>query len=172
MSTNYIVTDCQLTDSEKLQMIKLLADCYFNTDQDTEKFASEFFYVVHEILQGRAPIKLEFLTDFEDTLATAIPAYVEIYEEFYKQNFVYDYIPGGGDNPTLIFRQDIEREIEDFLDRSDAFYDIPYDRQEKLKERLYAMVVSLGFCSHYHPSTYLDSMEDDDIRVIKQDVML
>lgn len=49
----------------KLQLIQYFEESYSNTDQDSALFASEFLMVVREILQGRRPVKLIYLTDFE-----------------------------------------------------------------------------------------------------------
>lgn len=50
-------------DEQKLDWIQRLYEGYYNTDQDAEVFAKEFFYVVGEILSGKQlkDLKLKFL---------------------------------------------------------------------------------------------------------------
>ncbi len=50
-------------DEQKLDWIQRLYEGYYNTDQDAEVFAKEFFYAVGEILSGKQlrELKLEFL---------------------------------------------------------------------------------------------------------------
>jgi hypothetical protein len=49
--------------TEKLDMIKMLNDGYFNTDQDVETFAVEFYYAVGELLSCKQlkELPLKFL---------------------------------------------------------------------------------------------------------------
>lgn len=46
-------------------LIKYFEDAYGATDQDTVTYGPEFVIVVRNILAGRRPVKLRFLTDFE-----------------------------------------------------------------------------------------------------------
>lgn len=53
-----------MTDgNDKTEMIFRLYEGFFNTDQDTEEFAEEFFYAVGDILYGKQlkDLKLEHL---------------------------------------------------------------------------------------------------------------
>lgn len=43
----------------KLENIKTLYEGYFNTNQDTELFAEEFYYAIGELLQGKQLKRLE-----------------------------------------------------------------------------------------------------------------
>jgi hypothetical protein len=49
----------------KLVRIQYFETAYQNTDQDTIVYAPEFVIVVRNILAGKRPVKLRFLTDFE-----------------------------------------------------------------------------------------------------------
>lgn len=51
------------TKAQQLDWIYKLYEGYFNTDQDTELFAKEFYYAVGEIIQGKdlKDLKLQFL---------------------------------------------------------------------------------------------------------------
>lgn len=49
----------------KLNMIEYFEKAYGDTDQDTVVYAPEFVIVVRNILEGRRPVKLRFLTDFD-----------------------------------------------------------------------------------------------------------
>jgi hypothetical protein len=62
--------DCPLlrgldVDSKKLDLIRYFEEAYGNTDQDTVVYAPEFVIVVRNILEGKRPVKLRFLTDFD-----------------------------------------------------------------------------------------------------------
>lgn len=54
-----------LTKEQKMILIETFHEMYYNTDQDTEEFAKEFYNVVDLIIQGYVPIQLEFLEDFK-----------------------------------------------------------------------------------------------------------
>lgn len=47
-----------MNDGQKLNAIRLLYEGYFNTDQDVEEFAAEFFHAIGDILSG---IELKYL---------------------------------------------------------------------------------------------------------------
>lgn len=51
-------------DEKKLELIQYFEEAYGNTDQDTVTYGPEFVIVVRNILQGKRPVKLRFLTDF------------------------------------------------------------------------------------------------------------
>lgn len=57
-----------LTKEQKMILIEKFHEMYYNTDQDTEEFAKEFYNVVDLIIQGYVPIQLEFLEDFKDEI--------------------------------------------------------------------------------------------------------
>lgn len=68
-----------ITFEEKLSLIEAYHDSYYNTDQDTEIFAQEFFYVVGEILNNnRVPYKIEFLSDYKEILMDRVPKFEKI----------------------------------------------------------------------------------------------
>lgn len=60
-------------DEEKLQLINIFYECYFNTNQDTDVFSEEFFYLVGNIKDGYIPIKLEHLVDFIPCILEKMP---------------------------------------------------------------------------------------------------
>jgi hypothetical protein len=64
-----------LSDDEVIEFIKFYHDCYFNTAQDVKDFAGEYFYVIGEIISGRIPIILSFLTDYKTELIEKFPQY-------------------------------------------------------------------------------------------------
>jgi len=49
----------------KLNLIRYFERAYSDTDQDTVVYGPEFVIVVRNILAGKVPVKLRFLTDFE-----------------------------------------------------------------------------------------------------------
>ena len=49
----------------KVEMIRYFEETYGDTAQDTVEYAAEFVIVVRNILNGRRPRKLVFLTDFD-----------------------------------------------------------------------------------------------------------
>lgn len=61
----YSVQQALEADQRKLEWIKYFEDAYGNTDQDTVLYGPEFVIVVRNILAGKRPVKLRFLTDFE-----------------------------------------------------------------------------------------------------------
>lgn len=46
-------------------LINYFEEAYGNTDQDTVVYGPEFVIVVRNILAGKRPVRLRFLTDFE-----------------------------------------------------------------------------------------------------------
>lgn len=50
---------------DKLELIQYFEEAYQNTNQDTVFYGPEFVIVVRNILAGKRPVKLRFLTDFE-----------------------------------------------------------------------------------------------------------
>lgn len=49
----------------KYDLIRYFEQAYSDTDQDTVVYAPEFVIVVRSILEGKRPVKLRFLTDFD-----------------------------------------------------------------------------------------------------------
>lgn len=70
----------ELTVEEKEILIQLFYDLYFNTDQDPEEFGHEFFALVGTILSGSIPMKLEYLTDFEEAIIYSVPRLESLFE--------------------------------------------------------------------------------------------
>ena len=63
--------DLSFLDSKViLEMMSHLYSCYYDTNQDTEVFAKEFYYLFGTILHDKSefPISLEFLVDYEKHL--------------------------------------------------------------------------------------------------------
>lgn len=75
-----ITKNANLTEEEKNTLIKVLYDCYFNTDQDGSEYGEEFYYIVGEIYNGYVPIKLDYLCDFKEIICDAIPRLTSVYE--------------------------------------------------------------------------------------------
>jgi hypothetical protein len=61
------------TAEKKLERIHYFIDSYNNTDQDTVEFAPELKIVIERILDGKRPVKLHYLTDFEGEAEPATP---------------------------------------------------------------------------------------------------
>lgn len=77
-----LTAHANLTNEEKEILIQLFYDMYFNTDQDVEDFAPEFFYTVGAILTGAVPLKLEKLSDeFIQEVIAEIPRLESIYTD-------------------------------------------------------------------------------------------
>lgn len=53
------------TDRAKIERIRYFIDSYNDTDQDTVEFGPELKIVIEHILDGKRPVKLVYLTDFE-----------------------------------------------------------------------------------------------------------
>lgn len=51
--------------NSKLERIRQFIDSYNDTNQDTVEFAPELKIVIERILDGKRPVKLVYLTDFE-----------------------------------------------------------------------------------------------------------
>lgn len=71
----------KLTDEEKASLIEVFYNCYYDTNQDTKVFATEFYEVVGTILSGFTPTKLNHLAEFEEYVVEAIPRLKEIYKK-------------------------------------------------------------------------------------------
>jgi hypothetical protein len=68
----FVEDDVQLTFAaaqdaadRQLGLIQQFVDYYENTNQDTVLFAPEAYVVIRNILQGKRPVKLRYLTEFE-----------------------------------------------------------------------------------------------------------
>lgn len=73
---NEIVTiKRNLTKEQKILLIETFYKMYYNTDQDTEDFATEFYDIVGLISIGEVPVKLKFLADFQETIFELIKEY-------------------------------------------------------------------------------------------------
>lgn len=62
----------ELSSEEKVDIINALYDAYYSTDQNTEDFAVEFYYVTNKVLSGKVPVKLNELVDFEESIIDAL----------------------------------------------------------------------------------------------------
>lgn len=51
----------EMSHTEKLNMIQLMHESYFNTSQDKSEFAEEFTTLIGAILNNSIPLKLQFL---------------------------------------------------------------------------------------------------------------
>lgn len=61
-----------LTKEQKMILIETFHEMYYNTDQDTEEFAVEFYKVVNLIIDGYVPVQLEYLEDFKEAILKLI----------------------------------------------------------------------------------------------------
>lgn len=57
-----------ISDTIKLNTIRDFYRAYYNTDQDIEEFAPEFYYVVGQLLNANVVKDLEKLTDYRGIL--------------------------------------------------------------------------------------------------------
>ena len=62
----FVKLNFALSAEDKLNLIMSFHENYYNTNQNVEVFAEEFFTVVEKISNGYVPVKLDYLTDFED----------------------------------------------------------------------------------------------------------
>lgn len=69
-----VLIDHELTEHEKLELITNFHEWYANTNQDSEEYGQEFFYVVEEILTDHIPVKLMYLVDYQDYLLKMYPS--------------------------------------------------------------------------------------------------
>ena len=61
-----------LSGHKRLKVVEFFQRAYYNTDQDAKLFAPEFFHLTGEILDGKIPTGLTFLSEYEDDLDTLI----------------------------------------------------------------------------------------------------
>lgn len=64
-----------LTAEEKLEFIGFFYETYFDTDQDVEVFAPEFFWLTRTINDGKIPLKLKALSEYRELMANRFPKY-------------------------------------------------------------------------------------------------
>lgn len=78
--------------------------------------------------------------------------------------YIYDHAV----EPKEITKRKIYNEIDDFLKHTDIsqFKNLGDSKEQALKARLYTYCVVFGEHTHYHPRTYLDSIDDEDIEAI------
>ena len=68
-----------LTSEQKLELISVFYALYYDTAQDTETFAKEFYHLVNSIQRGTLPAELEYLTDWESYVIEQLGAEVLSY---------------------------------------------------------------------------------------------
>lgn len=51
-----------LLNNKKYKLIKLFHESYYNTNQDTEEFATEFFSVMTKLLDGCIMLEVQYLS--------------------------------------------------------------------------------------------------------------
>jgi hypothetical protein len=61
------------TDKDKLLLITSFHEWYYNTDQNDEVYAEEYYSVVDDIMHNQVPVKLLYLTDYIDLLIDLFP---------------------------------------------------------------------------------------------------
>lgn len=83
-----IKTFCvRLSNEEKIGIQQCFLDMYYNTDQDTSLYAEEYYYVTAEIMQGKLPIALKYLSkEFIDILVEKYPFLKEYYKNYTVSN--------------------------------------------------------------------------------------
>lgn len=72
-STEIKIEDLDKFNEDKLNIIAFFHSSYYDTDQDTDTFAAEFYVVVDLILSNHFPIKLEYLEDWEEEFLNNFP---------------------------------------------------------------------------------------------------
>lgn len=99
--------------------------------------------------------------------------YSDCYVLLQEENVIYTYVNYvNADEPKEITENIIREEIEAFLTKTNIseFKNLNPKKENKLKERLYNYCACLGEHSRYYPSTYLDSIDDEDIAAILADI--
>jgi hypothetical protein len=83
----------------------------------------------------------------------------------------YTYRSGDGEKTDITY-QDISEAIDDFLIRTEIkeFQGLSSAEFACLRKRLFSFIVALGQASQYHPCTYLDSIDQEDIDAFMADV--
>lgn len=57
-----LIPKITIDDLQKFKLIALITESYYNTNNDTDTFASEYFYVVDMLLnKGYIPLELKYL---------------------------------------------------------------------------------------------------------------
>ncbi len=59
------IEELESGDNPIYKLIKYFEEAYSNTDQDTVVYGPEFVIVVRNLLAGKRPVRLRFLTDFD-----------------------------------------------------------------------------------------------------------
>lgn len=79
-----IKTFCvRLSNEEKIGIQQCFFDMYYNTDQDASLYGEEYYYVSSEIMQGKLPISLKYLSkEFIEILVEKYPFLKEYYEKY------------------------------------------------------------------------------------------
>lgn len=75
--------NAELTDNEKLLLIELFYDLYFNTNQRTSEFSREFYHLTKDIMKGNIPLQLNNLVDYSDSVIKAVPRLKSFFREVY-----------------------------------------------------------------------------------------
>ncbi|MCH4200653.1 MAG: hypothetical protein LKF87_14575 [Clostridium tyrobutyricum] len=56
-----------MSDNAKVEFIKFFFYQYYNTDQDVQDFASEFYFIVNEIIDNNLPVTLNNMSDWKNS---------------------------------------------------------------------------------------------------------
>ena len=79
-----------LTQNQKLNMLQLFYDMYYNTNQEVAIYGDEYYYLTAEILLGRLPIKLQYLADtFIEIIIEKYPEFKPYYKPFLEEGETY-----------------------------------------------------------------------------------
>lgn len=62
-----------MTMEQKLEIIDFFYDQYYNTNQDVEAFAQEFYFTTGNILLGRIPLDLKKINSYQFGLRKILP---------------------------------------------------------------------------------------------------
>ena len=76
-----VFLQAELSSKDKIAVINYFNECYYDTDQDTDVFAKEFFYVVDSAINGQIRLNPEYLTDFIPGLCDLLEGYPEEQKE-------------------------------------------------------------------------------------------
>ena len=79
-----IKTFCvRLSNEEKIGIQQCFFDMYYNTDQDASLYGEEYYYVTAEIMQGKLPITLKYLSkEFIEIVVKKYPFLKEYYANY------------------------------------------------------------------------------------------
>lgn len=70
-----VLLQVDINRQEQLLLIGHFYEWYFDTNQNTNVFAKEYYEVVGYILKGYIPVKLEYLDDYIDLLIETVPRF-------------------------------------------------------------------------------------------------